>query len=74
MLAKEQKFYQALIDKNSDYEGIFFIVVKTAGVFCRPTCPARKPNLENNDGVINLKFQDISISNKRKDESPETLK
>lgn len=28
-------------------EGIFFIAVKTTGIFCRPTCPARKPKREN---------------------------
>jgi AraC family transcriptional regulator of adaptative response/methylated-DNA-[protein]-cysteine methyltransferase len=44
---KQQEYYQALLDKNSDYEGIFFVGVKTTGVFCRPTCPARKPKSEN---------------------------
>ncbi|MBE1445314.1 bifunctional transcriptional activator/DNA repair enzyme AdaA [Paenibacillus sp. OAS669] len=40
-------YYQALIDKKSEYEGIFYVGVKTTGVFCRPTCPARKPKFEN---------------------------
>ncbi|MBV8801711.1 MAG: bifunctional transcriptional activator/DNA repair protein Ada [Gammaproteobacteria bacterium] len=44
---KRKEYYQALINKNSDYEGIFYVGVKTTGVFCRPTCPARKPKLEN---------------------------
>lgn len=44
---KKIKFYQALLDKKTEYEGIFFVGVKTTGVFCRPTCPARKPKLEN---------------------------
>jgi AraC family transcriptional regulator, regulatory protein of adaptative response / methylated-DNA-[protein]-cysteine methyltransferase len=43
----KKEFYQAMIDKNSEYEGIFFVGVKTTGVFCRPTCPARKPLFEN---------------------------
>ena len=42
-----QKYYQALIDRNTDYEGIFYVGVKTTGVFCRPTCPARKPKFEH---------------------------
>jgi len=41
------EYYQALLDKNSEYEGIFYVGVKTTGVFCRPTCPARKPKFEN---------------------------
>lgn len=40
-------YYQALLEKNSEYEGVFYVGVKTTGVFCRPTCPARKPLLKN---------------------------
>jgi AraC family transcriptional regulator of adaptative response/methylated-DNA-[protein]-cysteine methyltransferase len=43
----KQEYYQALIDKNSGYEGVFYVGVTTTGVFCRPTCPARKPKFEN---------------------------
>lgn len=46
-LARYVEFYQALVDKNSEYEGVFFVAVKTTGVFCRPVCPARKPKFEN---------------------------
>ena len=44
---KVAEYYQALLAKNTDYEGIFYVGVKTTGVFCRPTCPARKPKFEN---------------------------
>lgn len=49
MITAEHKmeYYQALLDKKSEYEGIFYVGVKTTGVFCRPTCPARKPKYEN---------------------------
>ncbi|MDO7863954.1 trifunctional transcriptional activator/DNA repair protein Ada/methylated-DNA--[protein]-cysteine S-methyltransferase [Brochothrix thermosphacta] len=40
-------YYKMLIEKNSHYEGVFYVGVKTTGVFCRPTCPARKPKEEN---------------------------
>ncbi len=43
----KMEYYQALIDKRSEYEGVFYVGVKTTGVFCRPTCPARKPKFEN---------------------------
>lgn len=46
-LAKERRFYQALLQKDPDYEGIFYVGVNTTGVFCRPTCPARKPKFDN---------------------------
>ena len=43
----QREYYQALVEKRSEYEGIFYVGVKTTGVFCRPTCPARKPKFEN---------------------------
>ncbi|WP_430786618.1 bifunctional transcriptional activator/DNA repair enzyme AdaA [Virgibacillus flavescens] len=43
----KKKFYDALIEKKTEFEGVFFVGVKTTGVFCRPTCPARKPKFEN---------------------------
>lgn len=39
--------YRALVDKNVEFEGSFFVGVKTTGIFCRPTCPARKTKFKN---------------------------
>ena len=39
--------YQALVSKDVSYEGVFIVGVKTTGIFCRPTCSARKPKTEN---------------------------
>lgn len=36
-----------MLAKRTEYEGIFYVGVRTTGVFCRPTCPARKPKFEN---------------------------
>lgn len=33
--------------RDSSYEGIFVTAVRTTGIFCRPTCPARKPRPEH---------------------------
>lgn len=43
----QRQYYQALLAKDSEYEGVFYVGVKTTGVFCRPTCPARKPKFEH---------------------------
>ncbi|MDQ3622128.1 MAG: trifunctional transcriptional activator/DNA repair protein Ada/methylated-DNA--[protein]-cysteine S-methyltransferase [Verrucomicrobiota bacterium] len=39
--------YRALVDRDSSFDGIFFVGVRTTGIFCRPTCVARKPAPEN---------------------------
>jgi AraC family transcriptional regulator of adaptative response/methylated-DNA-[protein]-cysteine methyltransferase len=46
-IEKRKEFYRALVAKQSEYEGVFFVGVKTTGVFCRATCSARKPKFEN---------------------------
>ncbi len=40
-------WYQALIERASEYTGVFFVGVKTTGVFCISVCRARKPKREN---------------------------
>lgn len=50
-----QIMYQASCDKNPDFEGVFWMGVKTTGIFCRPTCTARKPKMENVEFFDNTK-------------------
>ena len=45
--AREEEFWRALQKRDSSYEGIFFLGVKTTGIFCRPICSARKPLRKN---------------------------
>ena len=42
MLSFEEK-YKAILSKDSSCEGVFYMAVKTTGIFCRPVCTARKP-------------------------------
>lgn len=46
-LPDDDVLYEAFVNRDSSYEGIFFTGVKTTGVFCRPTCTARKAKREN---------------------------
>ncbi|MFA6026947.1 MAG: methylated-DNA--[protein]-cysteine S-methyltransferase [Ignavibacteriaceae bacterium] len=39
--------YKALVNKDVSYEGTFIAAIRTTGIFCRPTCTARKPKEEN---------------------------
>lgn len=47
MMPTERAMYQALVARDTRYEGVFVVGVKTTGIFCRPSCPARKPRPEN---------------------------
>jgi AraC family transcriptional regulator of adaptative response/methylated-DNA-[protein]-cysteine methyltransferase len=46
-LPLDTEMYKALLEKDSTFEGIFFAGIKTTGIFCRPTCSAKKPKKEN---------------------------
>ncbi|MFA5057911.1 MAG: trifunctional transcriptional activator/DNA repair protein Ada/methylated-DNA--[protein]-cysteine S-methyltransferase [Opitutaceae bacterium] len=46
-LPSPRVMYRALTRRDSAYEGVFFAGVKTTGIFCRPTCRAKKPRAEN---------------------------
>jgi len=39
--------WNAVVENNSNADGIFYYAVKTTGVFCRPSCSSRLPNRSN---------------------------
>ncbi len=49
LLPSFETMYRALVNRDSTFEGIFFVGVRTTGIFCRPTCTAKKPARENVD-------------------------
>ena len=46
-LPNDDKLYAALLARDPGYDGRAFVCVSSTGVFCRLTCPARKPKREN---------------------------
>ena len=43
----DDELYEALIARDDAYEGQAWVAVTTTGIFCRLTCPARKPRRHN---------------------------
>ncbi|WP_417747622.1 bifunctional transcriptional activator/DNA repair enzyme AdaA [Rosistilla oblonga] len=46
-LPSRETMYAALVAKDSRFEGVFLAGIRTTGIFCRPSCTARKPKPEN---------------------------
>lgn len=46
-LPNHATLYEALLRRDAHYDGQVFVCVASTGVFCRLTCPARKPKPEN---------------------------
>lgn len=44
---QSREYYHALVNRDTNYDGVFFVGVKTTGVFCHASCRARKPKYEN---------------------------
>jgi AraC family transcriptional regulator, regulatory protein of adaptative response / methylated-DNA-[protein]-cysteine methyltransferase len=49
LLPPPETMYRALLKRDPSFEGIFVVGVRTTGIFCRPTCTAKKPARENVD-------------------------
>ena len=46
MMPTREEMERAFAAKDTSYDGVFYVAVRTTGIFCRPSCPSR-PNLEN---------------------------
>lgn len=38
---------RAMLGRDTAYDGVFFVCVRSTRIFCRPSCPARKPLAKN---------------------------
>ena len=43
----EQTYWQAVLNHDPSFDGRFYYGVVTTGVFCRPSCPGRRPLQQN---------------------------
>jgi AraC family transcriptional regulator of adaptative response / DNA-3-methyladenine glycosylase II len=43
----EDACYRAVLHRDARFDGWFFTAVRTTGIFCRPSCPARTPHRRN---------------------------
>lgn len=46
-LPPRSELERAYLAGDPTYSGVFFLAVRTTGIFCRPNCPARKPHPKN---------------------------
>lgn len=43
MASDDDIYYRALSARDSRFDGVFFVGVKTTGIYCRPVCTAKTP-------------------------------
>ena len=44
--APERRFWQAVAKRDGRYDGAFVFAVRSTRIYCRPSCPARRPRRE----------------------------
>lgn len=47
MYRDSEACYRAVKSKDRRFDGVFYTAVRTTGIYCRPSCPAITPKLEN---------------------------
>ena len=47
MMPSQLEMNRARRRRDASYDGVFFLAVRTTGVFCRPSCSAKAPRPEN---------------------------
>ncbi|MBD1843198.1 bifunctional DNA-binding transcriptional regulator/O6-methylguanine-DNA methyltransferase Ada [Cyanobacteria bacterium FACHB-63] len=43
-LEAEEILWQAVLQRDANFDGLIFYGVRSTKIYCRPTCPSRKPN------------------------------
>lgn len=44
---EENDLWQAVVTRDGDRDGLFVYAVRSTGIYCRPSCPSRKPKRES---------------------------
>jgi len=44
---EETKYWEAVRDRDEKFDGVFVFAVSSTGIYCRPSCPSRRPRREN---------------------------
>src|SRR5437763_12424870 len=42
----EERCWQAVLAREAGFDGAFVYAVRSTGIFCRPSCPSRRPRRE----------------------------
>ncbi|MCM3785418.1 AraC family transcriptional regulator [Neobacillus mesonae] len=42
-----EKVYATILDRSDRYDGIYYVAIRTTGIYCRPSCRSRTPKPEN---------------------------
>src|SRR5207253_10511621 len=45
-IATEVDKWKAVVERDETSDGLFVFAVRSTGIYCKPSCPARHPNLE----------------------------
>jgi methylphosphotriester-DNA--protein-cysteine methyltransferase len=56
----DKQKYNFIGQRDTTYDGIFYTAVKTTGIFCLPSCHAKKPLFKN---VIFYNTKEEAINN-----------
>ncbi len=45
-MIEDRELWQAVLERNREYDGTFVYAVRSTGIYCRPSCASRRPQRE----------------------------
>src|SRR5437899_13048988 len=45
-IATEVEKWKAVVERDETKDGLFVVAVRSTGIYCKPSCPARHPSLQ----------------------------
>ncbi|WP_313520430.1 Ada metal-binding domain-containing protein, partial [Pseudomonas sp.] len=42
-MSDSARYWQAVCERDAAFDGRFVFAVRSTGIYCRPSCPARRP-------------------------------
>jgi AraC family transcriptional regulator of adaptative response/methylated-DNA-[protein]-cysteine methyltransferase len=52
-MTEQERYWQAVLTRDQSYDGVFVYGVRSTGIYCRPTCPSRRPNRDQVEFFVN---------------------
>ncbi len=59
-VADTERCYRAVQSRDRRFDGVFYTAVRTTGIYCRPSCPARTPHRTSVDFFVSAAAAQIA--------------
>src|SRR2546425_3778454 len=59
-IATDTEKWKAVIERDESKDGLFVFAVRSTGIYCKPSCPARHPNMDQRSEEHTSELQSLA--------------